>query len=422
MLVASFLLLALNLGTGIITARVLGPAGRGELAAITVLPQTLAYMATLGVQTAVVFYVRTVPERARDVLSACTLLAFVLGLCAATVGAAIVVPVAVAHYGSSTLRTAQLFMLLAPTVLTSLVLAATLQARLEFRTANAATLTPPLLLLVALIMLARWHRLTPVSAALGAALPALVVQALVARHLFRAYGFSLRGARQWLRPVLGYGIRAYPFDLVTTVVGSIDQALVIGLMGPIAVGWYTVAVRASRLVATMQQAVAPVLFSRASGQPKEIVMAITGRAARVTLAGAAVGAALLALAAAPILRLIYGSAFLPAAPVFRLLLLEALLAGLVRVLGQAFFALARPGTIAGLQAGGLGFLVCLLVFLVPRFGIIGAGLALLTSTGLRLLFILGAYRLVLHVALPSFALQLSDVTWIRDALRFRQTE
>ena len=49
---ARVLILAINMGTGIITARFLGPQGRGEQAAIILWPQLLAYLMTLGLPAA----------------------------------------------------------------------------------------------------------------------------------------------------------------------------------------------------------------------------------------------------------------------------------------------------------------------------------------------------------------------------------
>src|SRR5438094_10619069 len=65
--ITSVLLLVINLGTGIVTARVLGPHGRGELAAITVWPQAITYIATLGIPGAVVYFLRTSRKSSREI-------------------------------------------------------------------------------------------------------------------------------------------------------------------------------------------------------------------------------------------------------------------------------------------------------------------------------------------------------------------
>ncbi len=417
--VASVLLLAVNLGTGIITARALGPHGRGELAAITLWPQTVAYMATLGIPGAVVYYIRSLPSKGREILTAATGLSVVLGLIAAVAGVTVAAPLTLAHYGQTTLHAAQLFMLFAPAGLIALIVVGALQARLEFRIANLVGLAPPFLTLALLLAMLPAHLVTPIRAALATLIPSLLVTVVAARYVFRGYTLSTRGVTAWFKPLVGYGVRAYPMDLIGTFGASIDQAIVVGMVGPVALGWYVVALRGSRVASMIQQAVAPVLFARAAGRSKEEVVAITGRSTRVTMLFTTAGALILAVAAVQILSLIYGRAFLPATRVFQLLLLEALLSGVARIIGQAFFALGRPGTVAGLQAVGLLILVVLLIVLVPRFGILGAGLALLISTVARLIFLLGAYPLVLHARPPSFLLRRSDMAWVREALNFR---
>jgi hypothetical protein len=49
------LILCANLGTGVIMARLLGPHGQGEFAAVSIWPQLLAMMATAGLNGAIVF-------------------------------------------------------------------------------------------------------------------------------------------------------------------------------------------------------------------------------------------------------------------------------------------------------------------------------------------------------------------------------
>ena len=56
------LVLALNLGTGLLTARFLGPEGRGEFAAMVLWPQFLASLLTLGLPQATTFNIVRHPE------------------------------------------------------------------------------------------------------------------------------------------------------------------------------------------------------------------------------------------------------------------------------------------------------------------------------------------------------------------------
>ena len=63
----------------------------------------------------------------------------------------------------------------------------------------------------------------------------------------------------------------------------------------------------------------------------------------------------------------------------------------IAVLAQAFLSTGRPAVVALLQGVGLAAIVPLMLFAVPRYGLVGAALALLASTALRLIFVLGCF-------------------------------
>ena len=63
-LAIKLLVIAVNTATGIITARMLQPEGRGELAALILWPVFLANAMTLGVPSSLVYNLRREPERA----------------------------------------------------------------------------------------------------------------------------------------------------------------------------------------------------------------------------------------------------------------------------------------------------------------------------------------------------------------------
>ena len=75
-------ILGLQAGTGILTARELRPWGRGELAAMILWPLLVASVTTLGVPSALIYFVRhRAEERDRLVVNG-FLMSLVLGLAA----------------------------------------------------------------------------------------------------------------------------------------------------------------------------------------------------------------------------------------------------------------------------------------------------------------------------------------------------
>ena len=83
-------------------------------------------------------------------------------------------------------------------------------------------------------------------------------------------------------------------------------------------------------------------------------------------------------------------------------------------------AVGRPGVVSMLQGLGLGLSFPLMSFLIPRYGLIGAGVALLCSTSIRLIFILSCYPMMLKIRPPSLLPQLQDWIYLRYALSKRR--
>jgi O-antigen/teichoic acid export membrane protein len=100
----------------------------------------------------------------------------------------------------------------------------------------------------------------------------------------------------------------------------------------------------------------------------------------------------------------------------QLLTLEAVLAGLVLVLAQAFMALGRPGFVTVTQFVGLAILLPGMLVLLPRFGLVGAAISLLVSTTTRLALLLFSYPIILGVPLPNLIPTRDDFESVRHGL------
>jgi O-antigen/teichoic acid export membrane protein len=197
----------------------------------------------------------------------------------------------------------------------------------------------------------------------------------------------------------------------------VDQALVVSLLSPVAMGTYAVALSASRVLNALQTSIVTVLLPSVAAKPPAEVVALTSRAVRVSTALAAIGAAAIALAGPLALRVLYGAKFVGAVPVFRILLVEVVLSGATLILVQAYMAIGRPGVVTGLQALGLGLSIPLMLLLIPRFGLVGAALALLISTCVRLTLTLAGYPRLLRTRVPKLLVTVDDVlvVWRRLA-------
>jgi O-antigen/teichoic acid export membrane protein len=412
---ANALIVMVTLITGVIAARFLGPAGRGEQAAMVMWPQLLAYSMTLGIPMSLRYYLRHYPAEQPQLLTAALALAGALGLVAALAGT-LIIPRWLSQYDPVVITFTQGLLVFVPVQMVALVFIALLHARGEFTSANHVALIPPTTTLVILIILAALRHLNPYSSTLAYVVPSALSLLWMLWRLHPILALQLRGFTLSAQRLLHYGTRSYGIDLLSMLSMQIDQVLVVGLLTAGSMGIYTVALSVSRVLAIIHTSVNTVLFPKATSLDTGEIIALTNRTARISTAMTALAALVLIIAAPLVIPLFYGRAFLAAVPITQLLVIEVVLAGTTGVLGQAFLAAGRPTIVTLLQAAGLGTCIPLLLWLIPRHGLLGAAIALLCSTTLRLVLVSLAYPALLRAPLPNLFLSKSDVSHLRAAL------
>jgi enterobacterial common antigen flippase len=415
---ARMLVLAANMGTGIITSRALEPQGRGEYNAIALWPQFLAYLLMLGLPAAIQYNFKRHPEKESELFSAALALSTVLGLFAMTIGI-IFMPRFLPQYSADVIRFAQFYMLLAPIVLLTEIFFSILEANHEFTFVNQLRSLQPLFTLVLLSALASTQQLTPFTAAVAYCLPGLPLFFWMSKYLWQRFRPRWKGLGSAYRLLVGYGIRAYGMNLLGTLAEKIDQALVVTLLTPASMGLYTLALSVSRMLGLFHSSTITVLLPKIAARPIEEVVAITGRAVRVSTAVTLVVAVAVSIPIPFFIQLLYGPKFVEAVAVFRILSVEMAIAGAAWVLAQAFMAVGRPGVLTVVEAISVLVTVPLLLILIPIYGLEGAGWSLLISTIFRLASLFIAYPLLLKVPPPGLIATREDLDFLRQVF-FRQ--
>jgi len=415
-LFANVFILGINFGTGIITARLLGPHGRGELAAIILWPQALAFAITLGLPSALLYNLRRHPERASQLFSAALLIGTLMGGLATVIGV-LFIPRWLTEYSSEVVHYAQLAMVIAPLMLLSLTFNFVLQAREEFTLYNAVRYLNPLVTLFVLVLLAFTRNLTPFNAALAYLLPTVPIFLWLLIRLWRLYRPTWRDLGWAARRLSSYGARSYGVDLLGQLSLQLDRVFVVGLLTPASMGLYTVALSLSQMLSVFQNAAVSVLFPKASGRSVEDAVSLAGRATRGSVTTTALVAVGLGIFSPWALEIVYGREYLGAVPVFRLLLLAMVLGSATYVLVQTFMAVGRPGMVTILQIMGLALNVPLLLVLVPRYGLEGVGSSLLITAAVRFVMVLACFPLILKVRVPRLFLTSAEIAAIAAAVR-----
>jgi O-antigen/teichoic acid export membrane protein len=408
---AKLLIIAINAATGILSARALQPAGRGELAAMILWYVLLANVFTLGIPSALTFQLRRNPERGAELVGAALLLSMSISLLAAAIGF-VGLPHWIPQYSSEIVFFARVFLLITPMSAFFLVGRAAVESQGDFSSSNFSLLLPPSLTLAVLVYLWKLHIFTPINAGWAYA-PAGVPSFLwMMWQLHKRFHPKLRHLGRSVRLLLSYGIRSYGIDLCGTMALYVDQALVVRILRPSLMGTYVVALSLSRMLNAFHTAAVMVLFPKAVSKSPKTVLEMTGRAVRMTTFLTSVCGAVIVFVGPQLLTLLYGAEYRGAATVLRILVLEVVISGAALVMSQAFMALSRPGVVTALQAAGLALTIPLMLLLVPRFGIKGAALSLLISTCIRFLFVIASFPYFLGMPCPRLVLKGDDLRFL----------
>ena len=409
-------LFALNIGTGIITARTLGAEGRGMLSGLLTWPQFIAYLMTFGLLTSMLFNVKATPTEKGQFFAATAIFGFALGAIASVAGI-LLMPHLLPGYPTRDLRLAQALMSAAPVILLALVVQTAAEASDDFAGANGLRGISVFGTFASVAALALSGKLSPAAAAACYLFAQLPVAVWLFRRLRGSYKPTLRGFRTVLRRLIVYGLRCYPIELLTTATAYVGQVMVVMLLEPVAVGYFTVSVGIARMLEIFYATVSTVLLPATAAQPTSEVVEKTMRAARLNLFLMTLFALPVLLAIPTILPLVYGTDFAGAADIACILLLEGVVSGTVWVLMQAFVALQRPEIPTLVHAVTLILSATMLLAIVPAYGVVGAAATLLVISLAKLIVALGLYRLILAVPIRRLLHDSTDFLFFKELLQ-----
>jgi O-antigen/teichoic acid export membrane protein len=409
---AKIFVLALNIGTGVLTARALGPDGRGEMAAIMLWPVFLPYLMSFGLPLALLYNIKKHPQEELKLYGAALMLGNGLGIASALIGI-LLMPILLKQYTPEVIHIAQCFMLSAPSALLGLIFLIPLQARGEFEKINQLSYFPPLFTLIVLVGLVLTKSITILTACLAYVIPPLPIFFWLLSSTIKRFPPQWHNLGRDYKQLMSYGLRVYGIDLLNTLSGQISQLLVVGLLKPVEMGLYVIAMALSRMLNLLQNSVTYILVSKATACSIEEVVAMTGQAVRASTALTALAALGLIISVQTIIPLLYGTKFIEAVAICRVLSLEAVIGGTVMVLMQAFMALGKPEVVTISQTIGLAISVPMMLVLIPQNGLLGAGFSLLGSTVVRLIFILISYPIILKTPPPNLMINSGDFRFIQ---------
>jgi antigen flippase len=365
-------LVALGLISSVIVARALGPAGRGEYSVAVTVAAIGVQLATLGLHTSSAWAVAREPALRGRLLANGALTGLVTGTAVAVVFGVVSLLVPAA----SSLPPVMLGLALAAipiglVYLTEQNLILGLQWVRAYNALEIANRTAGIVLFIIVISLGVMNATT----AYAALLVAIVVVATTAFWLL-ARNVPVRPDFSLVRRFAGVSLRSYSSALLIYLVFRLDLLMVQYLQGSAAAGQYSIAVTLGEMVLLVPTVVALIMFPRLSAITDHNVQRASTIRTTAWMGIVSVGLVLPAtIVAGAAIRLLYGDVFAPAVPAFLWLLPGLVFMSMHSILMAYFLAIGTPRVTLLGPFVGLSINVALNVFLIPRFGFVGASIS-----------------------------------------------
>jgi stage V sporulation protein B len=384
-------IMGLALVTTVVVSRLLGPRGRGFYAVALATGTLGVQFGNLGLHTSNVYFGARDPQSLPKLTGNSLALSFGFGgAVAIALGAILTLRPNLIDLHGITLWLALLWI---PFGLAYLLLQNLMMGAHDVRGYNLVELANRLLtlLIVSSFFAVRW---VTVPSMFGASVLALIVAFFwTSARLRRRFHESICTSWTTLRNSVNYAAKAYLAGFFCFLVLRADLFMVQHMLGPEQAGYYSIASTMADYVSMAAAVVALVLFPKLSALTDVAAkLHFMRRAAWATAAALTPLLVISSLLARPVVRLLFGPAFLPASWAFVLLAPGMLFLSIHSVTVQFLNSIGYPKIVVIIW--GLCSLLNIAVNLwaIPRFGISGASVVSSVCYFLAFFFVLQVIR------------------------------
>jgi O-antigen/teichoic acid export membrane protein len=382
-LLARLFMLVGGVGASVVTARALGPTGRGDYAFAVTLAGTIVQLGNLGLHSSNTYLVAGRQALLRPLLANSLWVSIALGVGGGAAAAALLTG---ADLFPQTPSHAIWFVVaLAPPALFFLLGVNLLVGIGRVQLFNAFEAGSSFVALIALSVAAATG--AGVAGFLGASAAAWWLVGLgLLLALRRIAGGGLSFDKEALRAGTRFAAKAYLVGLLGYLVLRTNVFLLARLAGAKEVGLYSVAAQVTDVLALVPTSAAIVLFPdlvRRRDRSWEATVRMAWTVGIVLLGLCVVTAAL----ARPFIEVAYGHGFEKSASLLLWMLPGVLAVGVITVFSQHVAAAGMPKQIVAIWGIGLVASVALGRLLIPEYGITGAGVAFSATYGIVLVLV-----------------------------------
>lgn len=367
--------------TGPFLARLLGPAGRGDLAALMLWPVILVQLGGLGIPAALTYYISSGARWRETVRQGLRFAGWqAAGLTALQV---LIVITVFADRGSDVRDAALLTVVAVPALLAQEYGLAILQARSDLTYFNLLRVLPMTLFAIAVVVLflASWGLAVVV---LSWVATITVIATFTLSYALSRPQASKPSNRQIGAPnegrLLSFGVRGILSANSATDIVRPEQIALVLFLPSRALGIYVVGLAFTNLPYFFAKAIGLVAFPAVAREPDaEAARRVAWRYLWIIIGLASAIVCLLLLTVSTLIPLFFGEDFRDSVDLAYILLGGAFFTAVRRVLAESMRGRGQPGAGTIAEAAAIVWLLAALAILVPTVGLTGVAIALASS-------------------------------------------
>jgi len=382
-LLTKFVLVFLKMGVGVLTARLLGPAGRGFFYSSSQVPGLINTIGTLSIGEGLIYHISKGDVKPYQVLG--TVFIMVAGFTAILSAVLYLLEPLLSQYFLEELPEGiiPLIFLLIPVTMTEYFSTSALRGLKLFSVVNKLTIiTRVNVLLLMFIALIFWS--TDVYTAVFAYTLALSLNAILFFIvLFYQSKFNFSVSWKELHNIIRYGTKAHIGTILTEVEYRLDIFILLFFLNTAAIGIYSIGVAMAQILWYVSNSINTVLFPYLASSNGKDVDLFTAKILKYTFFSNFLVLLGLILVGYPLVQLLYGRIFSEAYFIFLVLSPGLLSDSIARSLASWLKGTNRALALSKVSSISLVVNILFCIILIPHWGVYGAAFSSVISYTLR---------------------------------------
>jgi len=416
--------LIMGIGISVIIARVLGPQGNGIYTLAILFPTLIVNFANFGIGEASVFFLGKQKYSEREIYGNNIFFSIIFSAAGLILAFLIIVLFKQTLFSEVSSIYLYLGLLLIPAMFFMRFGTYFLLGLQKIKQYNLISILRAFIFLILLLVLLLTLRFD-VKAAIATNIVSWLLAAILLLCLIRQIigSFQVFRIKSYFKNALQYGFKVYLGSTVGWLHYHVDIFLINILSNPLAVGFYSVAVIIIEKLWMISQAAGVVLFPHVSSEANEDKLRkFTPLVCRNILVITCIAAIILFFLSRVLIVTFYSMKFVNSIVPFQILLIGAVTMSGWRILAVDIYGRGRPELNIYISSMCLLLNVLLNLFLIPKYGIVGAAWATSCSYTLAFVLITIVYHKLFDVEITDMILiKISDlkfygnfVTMLRD--------